>query len=101
MTAAIPTLEELVQTSRIEPNLKSHREREQVGDAELFADMFRDQVVFDISAGAWFLWRGNHWERDKKNEIRKLVSNRLAAEYLRAGATAQETGDKDEAKAFM
>ena len=53
------------------------------------------------STDAWHLWRGNHWERDRSNEMRKLVSNRLAAEYMHAGAGAQEKGDKDEAKAFM
>lgn len=101
MSTAIPILEELAQAARVQMDLKSYRDREQAGDAELFALMFQDRVVYDHSAGAWFLWRGNHWERDRSHEIRKLVANRLAAEYMRAGATAQETGDKDEAKAFI
>jgi putative DNA primase/helicase len=95
-----PILEELVQASKIQPDLKSQREREEAGDAELFASMFQDRVIYDHSAGAWFLWRGHHWERDRLNELRKLVSNRLAAEYARAGADALAKGDKDEFKAF-
>jgi putative DNA primase/helicase len=101
MSVTVPTLQELVEKSSVQPDLKSYREREQAGDAELFASMFQDRVVYDHSAGAWFIWRGNHWDRDRTGELRKLVSKHLAAEYLRAGANADEKGDRDEAKAFI
>jgi putative DNA primase/helicase len=100
MSDAISILEELVQEAQVKTDLKLYLEREEAGDAELFASMFQKRVVFDNAAHAWFLWTGNHWKRDRVGEVRQLVITRLAAEYGRAGTNALERGSKDEHKAF-
>jgi putative DNA primase/helicase len=98
----LPTIEKIrLEANEVnESSLRDYREREQVGDAELFACRSRDRVAFDHSTRTWYLWRGNFWEDDRTGEVYNLMFNRIAAEYGQAGASANQAGDKDEAKAF-
>lgn len=35
---------------------------EEVGDAHLFADLYRGKRCYDLGAKQWFRWEGNYWE---------------------------------------
>ena len=45
--------------------------------------MFRDRVIFDHAAKAWFLWYGSCWYRDFTKDVNELVANDLADELSR------------------
>jgi putative DNA primase/helicase len=99
----IATIEQ-IRLEANEPNQINIREcldREHAGDAELFAALFRDRVVYDHAASKWYIWRGNFWERDPNGELTRLIIQRLAPEYLQAGAEALKAGDKDLSKAYV
>src|SRR5690349_11098620 len=81
-------------------NMKDYLCREQVGDAELFAYLMRDRIAYDHSAGKWYLWRGQYWTRDRNGELKRLVIQRLAPEYMTAAADALRAGNERLAKEF-
>jgi putative DNA primase/helicase len=81
-------------------NLKDCLDREHAGDAELFAYLFHDRVAYDHAAKKWYIWRGNFWEKDPNGELTRLIINRLAPEYIQAGADALRVGDKDLSEKF-
>lgn len=54
----------------------------EVGDADLMTDLFRDQVVYDHAEKRWYIWRGHYWERDRTGYIYQLISRRVAPHYL-------------------
>jgi putative DNA primase/helicase len=83
-----------------QPNIKDCLDREHAGDAELFAHLFCDRLAYDHAAGKWYIWRGNFWERDPNGELTRLIIQRLAPEYLHAGAEALKAGDKDTSEAL-
>jgi putative DNA primase/helicase len=67
-------------------NLETFIDRNEQGDAELFAQMFKGYAVYDHSESAWYLWRGQYWERDTRREIVSYVSNRIASLYIMTAA---------------
>src|SRR5574341_573784 len=70
--------------------------RGEVGDAELFAHQYKDQVVFDHSTDDWYIFRGAYWEKDTKREIIRYVGNRLAAIYLYAAGDERDANGESE-----
>jgi phage/plasmid primase, P4 family, C-terminal domain len=70
--------------------------RGEVGDAELFAHQYKDQVVFDHSTDDWYIFRGAYWEKDAKREIIRYVGNRLAAIYLYAAGDERNANGESE-----
>lgn len=59
------------------------------GDARLLADLFRGRILFDHSDKTWYMWNKHYWERDRVGKMYRLVSSRLAPQYLHAAADAQ------------
>lgn len=74
--------------------------RNEVGDAELLAKMYKDRIAYDHSERQWYLWNGVMWEPDRCNAVKRLVSGPLAAQYQHAGAKMRskhsEEGGEDE-----
>jgi putative DNA primase/helicase len=70
----------------------------EVGDADLFTDLFRDHVAYDHTEKRWYVWRGNYWERDRTGYVYHLVSRRVGPQYLFASGKVMADGDKDKAK---
>lgn len=79
------TLSEITQDKT---NIRSCLERQEVGDAELFASLFKDKFVYDRSAKKWYVWRDHYWEVDELAEVRWAIANTVAAAYAEAGAEA-------------
>lgn len=65
------------------------------GDAELFAALYSNRVVYDHQAGEWNLWRGSFWERDRTREIYSCVFDGVANEYLEAAKHATDRTKRD------
>ncbi|HEY1349615.1 MAG TPA: hypothetical protein VGF67_08335 [Ktedonobacteraceae bacterium] len=70
--------------------------REETGDAQLFAHLFRGRYVYDHTGKEWYAWQGHAWKRDVTNQVVNMVSGPLAAIYLNTSAelaarAAQET----------
>jgi putative DNA primase/helicase len=85
-------MDKLIQDSIVTLDLTEFLSRNEVGDAELFAQIFKGQAVYDHSEKAWYLWRGQFWELDTKREIMNYVSNRVAAEYIQRAADELKQG---------
>lgn len=89
----------LFQASTVLTDIEDFLKRSEKGDAELFDQMFPDQVVYDHAENAWYLWRDNFWNEDKTGEVFGLL-DRVAAEYLSAAAEARANGNKDLSESF-
>lgn len=74
--------------------------REEAGDADLLAILYMGRIVFDHAEKSWYLWNGQHWERDKTGQVINFVSNQVAAQYHWAAAELRKGGhDPDLEKA--
>jgi len=40
----------------------------ETGDAQLFSELFQNELVFDHSEESWFLYKKHYWVKDKKNK---------------------------------
>lgn len=94
-------LNSLLQQAQVAPDLVEYLDRQEVGDAELFASMFADQVIFDYSEKKWFLYDGNVWIPDQTGRVFTLVENNLAAEYLGAAEEYRRDGNAVVSDRFM
>ncbi len=65
--------------------------KNELGDADFFAEVFADQVCYDHSDGKWYLWNGHHWKQDETARVRLLVSGVLSSLYLKAAAILNTT----------
>jgi len=81
----------ILQGMLVNTDIEEFLNRNEKGDAELFAQLFKGQVVYDNSRKAWYLWRGQYWELDTKREIMGHVSNRVAAEYIHKAAEERKS----------
>src|SRR4051812_40756654 len=43
--------------------------RTDAGNAELFADMFAEQLRYDHDQRAWYIWKTHWWEKSQKEEV--------------------------------
>jgi putative DNA primase/helicase len=69
------------------------------GNAEMFADLSKDDLRYDHKQGQWLVWRGNWWSEDKEGEItrRAKAVARLRAEQAQ-GLAEDDKNKKLEAK---
>lgn len=81
--------------------IAEYAKRGEVGDAELFAHLYKDQIVYDHSTGDWYIFRGAYWEKDAKREIIRYVGNRLAAIYLYAAGDERDANGETELYAMF
>ena len=76
----------------------------ELGDATLFAALFRDRFLFCKNTQEWFEWVGHYWERDVMNRslaaIEKVVDEylklyrALGDEILQLAANGKDDGEK-------
>lgn len=74
--------------------------QEEAGDAQLFAAIYRDRLLFDRAAGAWYEFQGHAWRR-LGGPPRPKVWGTAASAYLALAAQLQadqEKADEDEQK---
>jgi putative DNA primase/helicase len=59
------------------------------GNAEMFAAIHGESLLFDHKAGRWLLWDGQHqrWVEDKENKVRGLMKNAARARGKYASQT--------------
>jgi putative DNA primase/helicase len=69
--------------------------RGEMGDAELLARLFADQICFDHAEDKWFLYRGHNWQTDRRDEVVGLVANAVAAQYLYVAAQKRKDGNPE------
>lgn len=78
--------------------VKAALDAQEYGDAELMAEFYRGKMVYDHAEGAWYLWRGHYWERDKVGIVYRAIARKIAPQYLHAAAEAAEAGQDDTSK---
>lgn len=74
--------------ANINPNLTIDEalNRNEKGDAELFAQLFPQQIKYDNAEKAWYIKRGDYYELDRKNEIYGMFEA-VVREYLEAATS--------------
>lgn len=95
MTKTEELLKELAEQSTIPLDLSQFLERNEQGDAELFAKLFEDKVLFDHSDKQWYLWNGRQWVPDKTGQVHLMVTNQTAAEYIDGAKSERLNGNHD------
>ncbi len=76
-------------------------DRNEYGDAELFAALFAGKVLYDHAEKQWYLWRGFRWERDETGEVFGLIGNQVAAEYLDKAHEERANNQVERSKDFV
>lgn len=75
--------------------IKTLLEAGEIGDAQLFAELTQGNVLYDHRNNAWYFFNGVHWEQDKIESVRRLLSNTLYDHYhalaLKVDARQNET----------
>lgn len=87
-------LYELLEQARVVQDLNEYLDRNEQGDAELFALLMKDKVLYDHSEKQWYLWQGTYWAPDKTGKVYLFVSNDVAASYLSNAQKDCMDGDK-------
>lgn len=75
--------------------------RNELGDGELFKQLYRDQFVFNKSMDAWMAWTGHHWQLDKMDFAMASVegvANVYQDEARRVSKKINDTDAEDMAK---
>jgi putative DNA primase/helicase len=93
-------LTQLVNQAVVLPDLGEYLNRNEQGDAELFALLVEGKAVYDHSQKEWYLWRGKFWEVDSKREILSMM-NRVAAEYLDRASEERGRGNTEMSNQFI
>lgn len=64
------------------------------GDARLFAQLFQGRCIYDHTEGAWYLWQGHYWAKDRHELAPLLVCECVARVYqevnLRLGTDTRQ-----------
>jgi len=64
------------------------------GNAEMFADMFREMVRYDMATGGWLSWDGARWSREAGKSIAEYLSRMVAGEWRSRIAAAPTKEDR-------
>jgi putative DNA primase/helicase len=91
-TEIVTTVENAYERNSRKKDMKDYCFRQEAGDADLFALLNRDRVIFVHAEKAWYFWNGNYWERDDIRRIYGRVTDDLAGEYIYAGGQAIKAG---------
>jgi len=65
------------------------------GDAQLFHELYHQCLIYDHAEKAWYLWGGHAWCRDSTQQVRRLVTGQLAAQYLQLAAELAPAAAQD------
>jgi len=75
-------------------------QKEEDGDARVFAQLYDGQVAYDHAAGAWFLWSGQYWVQDRTNAIVNLLRREVAGQYAQRYADLMKADKAEVAKKY-
>lgn len=95
--------EEVLESGNIEVNGKAlldNLQRNEIGDANLFVEKYKNKYVFDQTEGkngAFYLWNGKHWELDL-HKSRYKDFDAISEDYLQA--SKNERLDKETKEAL-
>ena len=64
------------------------------GNAELFARMYNDDVIYNHDQQTWYLWNGQYWEPDNTQQIKQL--GKRVARKIKEIAVKVEDPDKSD-----
>jgi len=70
-------------------------ERNELGDAELFATIYQGQTCYDHALKQWFLWDGHCWKSDKKGLPETWVMSQISHFYFDGARIALEQNNKE------
>ncbi len=93
-------LKTIIEQAVVLPDLKEYLDRNEQGDAELFALLHDGKTVYDHAEKSWYLWRGLYWEADKTREVYNMM-NRVAAEYLDRAGEERGRGNTELSNQFI
>lgn len=68
-----------------------HYPRTDLGNAEMFADRYKDRVLYDHSQKQWYLWNNEIWKPDTDGEIYRKAKSTIRSRL----AHAEEISDED------
>jgi len=85
---AAPTPEKEITSKSVRDCLEAN----ELGDGALFAEIYRDQFVYDKTARRWMYWKGHHWGLDDREKVLEAVEDGPVRHYLR------EAGECDKRK---
>lgn len=94
-------IKNLLDAAAVDRDLAENLCRNELGDAELFADLFVGKAVFDHAERRWFLWDGFHWRPDVTDQVFGMVGSQLAGQYLTAAAEARKAGNHAESDRYV
>ncbi len=66
--------------------------RDEAGDAELFAYLYRNKAIYDIPEKCWYLWTKHQWVADKAATLRYVIAGHISSEYLHLAAELNAQG---------
>lgn len=55
--------------------------RTDAGNAEFFADLFKDHLRYDHRRKSWLTWSGQHWQYDQDGAVHRLAIEAARARY--------------------
>lgn len=93
-------LKEILEQAIVPPDLTEYLKQNERGDAELFAVLYADKVVYDHAQKVWYLWRGSYWEEDRRREVIDMM-NSVAAEYLDRASEERARGNIEKSNHFI
>jgi putative DNA primase/helicase len=93
-------LKTIIEQAVVLPDLTEYLNRNEQGDAELFALLHDGKTVYDHAEKSWYLWRGLYWEADKTREVYNMM-NRVAAEYLDRAGEERGRGNTELSNQFI
>jgi len=76
-------------------------DRDELGDAELFAYLFKGKVIFDHKSRKWHMWESHYWQVDHTEEVKRMVGDKVASLYLDQGAKERESGQHEKSKLLI
>ena len=81
------------------PGRKRGFPRTDAGNAELFAQLYKDQLRYDFGRGRWLLWSKDWWIEDRRKTVLQMAKEAARTRYrLRLGASGGEDEAKKEAE---
>lgn len=89
----VPNISEEITDDDIEGYLNENR----VGDAKLFARLYRDKFVFVVNWNLWLFWAGHHWLEDVLNQKYQAME-RVWRLYQRYADNKLAEADKEKDK---
>jgi len=71
--------------------------KNEMGDAEMMAAMYKGKVVYDHAESAWHVWNEHHWLRDERGQVNNIPTQVLSVTYMDTAAAMAKAANENEA----